>query len=139
MTFTDDLYKIDLLYEEGYRVVVSKNHKLSKNTAITLEMLANTDMLDRLNCEMRDSLHETCSNKGYALYAAYRSNRIDWLLELARKGSGVLILPVSSIPNDKELVAIPIKDVEIKRQIIAIRYRHQPSRPEINELISEFS
>ena len=133
-----ELYKSDVLYNEGYWVVVSKKHKFSQHTVITLDMLANTYMLDRLNCEMRDILHAACANKGHTLYAAYRSNRIDWLLELARKGSGALILPKSSIPNDKNLIALPIQDVDIKRQIIAARYRHQPSRPEINTLIKEF-
>ena len=87
---------------------------------------------------MRDELHKTCANHGHALYASYRSNRIDWLLELARKGSGALILPESSIPNDPHLIALPIKDVELKRDIKALRYRQQPSRAETDGLIKEF-
>jgi len=133
-----DLYRVNPLYNEDYKVVVAKEHKLSQHKEITLGMLANTDLLDRLNCEMRDELHKTCSDNGHALYAAYRSNRVDWLLELARKGAGAIILPKTAIPNEASLVSLPIKDVVINRQIIAVRYRHQPSRPEIDELLRQF-
>lgn len=68
--------------------MVSKSHPLSELSAISLATLAKTDMLDRLNCEMRDVLHGTCADHGHELYAAYRSNRVDWLVELARQGSG---------------------------------------------------
>ena len=59
------------------------------------------------------------------------------LLELARKGSGAVILPVTAIPNEAGLVSLPIEDIEIERQIIALRYRHQPSRPETDKLLRE--
>ena len=79
---SEDLYRIDHLYEEDYRVVVSKSHPLSELKTISLSTLAETDMLDRLNCEMRDTLHGACADHGHELYAAYRSNRVDWLVDL---------------------------------------------------------
>lgn len=136
---TPDLYRIDPLYTEEYRAVVSANHPLSNHATITLDMLANTEMLDRPNCEMRDTLHGTCADHGHTLYAAYRSNRIDWLLELARKGAGCVILPVTSIPSEASLVSFPIEGIEIERQVVALRYRHQPSRPEADELVQQLA
>ena len=88
---SEDLYRIDHLYEEDYRVVVSKSHPLSELKTISLSTLAETDMLDRLNCEMRDTLHGACADHGHELYAAYRSNRVDWLVDLARQGSGAVL------------------------------------------------
>ena len=44
-----DLYRSDMLYSEGYKVVVSKNHKLSRQAEITLGMLANTNILDKFD------------------------------------------------------------------------------------------
>ncbi|MFK7859184.1 MAG: LysR family transcriptional regulator [Granulosicoccus sp.] len=132
---SSDIYRIDSLYHEGYRVVVAADHALSRHKAITLDLLANTHMLDRPNCEMRETLQATCTEKGHSLYAAYRSNRLDWLLELARVGSGALILPVTAIPDDKSLVSLPIEGMEIQRHVIALRHRHQPSRPEATELV----
>ena len=136
---SEDLYQIDPLYNENYKVVVAKAHPLSKLSAVSLSDLSNTNMLDRLNCEMRDTLHGTCADHGHELYAAYRSNRVDWLIELARRGSGAVILPVTAIPADKDLVSIPIEGLEISRKVAALRYRHQTSRPETNDLIREIA
>ncbi|WP_461383623.1 LysR family transcriptional regulator [Devosia indica] len=136
---SEELYRIDHLYEEDYKVVVSKSHPLSELSAISLATLAKTDMLDRLNCEMRDVLHGTCADHGHELYAAYRSNRVDWLVELARQGSGAVILPATAIPSDMGLVSKPIDGLEISRTVLALRYRHQTTRPETNDLIREMT
>ncbi|WP_422367309.1 LysR family transcriptional regulator [Pelagibius sp.] len=136
---SEDLYRIDSLYSEDYKVVVANAHPLSKLSAVSLSDLSNTDMLDRLNCEMRDVLHGTCAEHGHELYAAYRSNRVDWLIELARRGSGAVVLPVTAIPADKGLVSIPIEGLEVSRKVAALRYRHQTSRPETSDLIREIA
>ncbi|WP_299810256.1 LysR family transcriptional regulator [uncultured Roseibium sp.] len=134
-----ELYRIDPLYREEYRVVIAKDHPLCQLQAVTLETLANTNMLDRPNCEMRDTLHATCSDLGHVLYAAYRSNRVDWLLELARQGSGAVILPATAIPADPALESRPVEGIEIAREVVALRFRHQASRPEANQLVQELS
>lgn len=134
-----DLYRIDLLYRENYRLVFAVNHPLHALSKIPLDRLEQTDLLDRPNCEMRDVLHRTCAEKGFELYATYRSNRVDWLLELARSGSGVVVLPTSAIPDDSGLVSRPIEDVDIERQVVALRFRHQPSRPEVDDLVRELA
>ncbi len=134
-----DLYRIDHLYSEEYRVVIKKDHDLAKLDAVTLSDLAETTMLDRPNCEMRDTLHATCSDLGHSLYASYRSNRVDWLIDLARQGSGAVILPETAIPNDSMLTTKPIEDMDIQRDVVALRYRHQAGRPEANELVKEMA
>ncbi|MFK7844418.1 MAG: LysR family transcriptional regulator [Rhodothermales bacterium] len=132
-----ELYRIDTLYQEEYRLIVAKGHPLCELNGITLEALANADMLDRPNCEMRDTLHSTCADHGHLLYAAYRSNRVDWLLELARRGSGAVILPMTAIPHDPTLVSLSVQGIEISREVAAVRFRHQISRSETNELVRE--
>jgi DNA-binding transcriptional LysR family regulator len=142
VTSTDanpDLYRIDHLYSEQYRVVVKKDHDLAKLDAVTLSDLSKTTMLDRPNCEMRDTLHATCSDLGHSLYASYRSNRVDWLIDLARQGSGAVILPETAIPNDNALMTMPIEDMHIQRDIVALRYRHHSGRPEADKLVKEMA
>lgn len=136
---SEDLYRIDPLYREAYRVVMSKDHPLSESPSVSLADLADTTMLDRPNCEMRDALHGACADHGHALYAAYRSNRVDWLIELARQGSGAVILPETSVLNHENLVSLPIADMDIARDVAALRFRHQVSRAETSDLIREFS
>lgn len=138
-TVSEDLYRIDQLYDESYKVVVSKSHPLSGRNAISLSTLAETDMLDQPNCEMRDALHRACADQGHEIYAAYRSNRVDWLVELARQGLGAVILPTTAIPADRGLVSILIDGLEISRTVSALRYRHQTTRPETNDLIREIA
>ena len=136
---SDELYRIDVLYCETYQVVVAKDHPLTRLTFVSPVDLADTTMLDRPNCEMRETLHSACADHGYALYAAYRSNRVDWLIELARRGSGAVILPETAIPDHDNLTSLPIDDIEIARNVTALRYRHQVSRPETSDLIRELS
>ena len=136
---SQELYRIDPLYREGYRVVVGQGHPLAENEAVSLEMLAKTNMLDRPNCEMRDALHGTCADHGHTLYAAYRSNRVDWLLALARQGSGAVVLPTTAIPDDDSLVSMPIGGVDLERQVVALRFRQQKSRPETDELLRDLT
>jgi LysR family hydrogen peroxide-inducible transcriptional activator len=135
----DELYSIAPLYSEDYKIVVANTHPLTKLSAVSISDLANTNMLDRLNCEMRDTLHGTCADHGHELYAAYRSNRVDWLIELARQGSGAVILPITAIPTDNNLVSLPIEGMEIVREVVALRYRHQTSRSETGDLIREIA
>ncbi|MEP3275602.1 MAG: LysR family transcriptional regulator [Stappiaceae bacterium] len=134
-----DLYRIDPLYREGYRVVVAAGHPMAENETVSLEMLAGTNMLDRPNCEMREALHRACADHGHALYAAYRSNRVDWLLALARKGTGAVVLPATAIPAEDTLVSLPIGDVDIDRQVVALRFRQQASRPEADALVRDLA
>ena len=134
-----DLYRIDHLYAEQYRVVVKRDHDLTKLDTVTLSDLAKTTMLDRPNCEMRDTLHATSSDLGHTLYASYRSNRVDWLIDLARQGSGAVILPETSIPNDDALMTMPIEGMAIQRNVVALRYRHQAGRQEADELVKEMA
>ncbi|MFK8052162.1 MAG: LysR family transcriptional regulator [Woeseiaceae bacterium] len=135
----DELYRVDALYSEEYRAVVAADHELSNHREVSLATLSKTNMLDRLNCEMRESLYQTCAESGHNLYAAYRSNRVEWLLALAKRGSGVVILPDSAIPDEPSLVSMPIDGLEIKRNIVALRYLHQASRPEVETLVMKLA
>ena len=134
-----DLYRADVLYSEGYRAVMAVDHPLAANDTVVLDALGNVDLLDRPNCEMRERLHATCAERGHTLYAAYRSNRVDWLLQLATQGTGVVVLPETAVPNDPDLVARPIEGIAIDRTVSALRFRHQPTRTEADELVRELA
>ncbi|WP_299775189.1 LysR family transcriptional regulator [uncultured Tateyamaria sp.] len=136
---SEEFFQIDALYEEDYYAIVSSEHHLSQRKAVTLELLADNEMLDRIDCEMRKFIHTTSEDRGCRLSASYRSNRVDWLIEFARNGAGFLILPDSAIPNEKGLVKLSIEDVQIHRQVAALRCHHQPSRPEVLALLQELT
>lgn len=132
-----DLYRSDDLYEEGYRAVLPADHRLAEGEDISLADLGDVDLLDRPNCEMRDALHAACEEEGHELYAAYRSNRVDWLLRLAVEGGGVVVLPETAVPNDPQLTSRPLAGLSLRRRVRALSYRHQPRRPEADALVRE--
>ena len=74
----EELYRVDPLYNEGYRLVISNDHALKDYNSVDLNTLSNTAMLDRPNCEMRDTLHQTCSERGHFLYARLTA-QIVWI------------------------------------------------------------
>ncbi|WP_320243978.1 LysR family transcriptional regulator [Cognatiyoonia sp. IB215182] len=131
------VFQIDTLYEERYCVVVSAEHPLSIHETVALEMLAGDEMLDRLNCEMRELIRAASADRGYTLCPVYCSNHVDWLLELARNGAGFLILPETAVPKESGLVSLSIEDFQLDRQVAALRCRFQPSRPEVHDLVQE--
>lgn len=132
---SEDLYRADELYTEGYLVVMPRSHPLTSEEAIPLSALAQVDLLDRPNCEMRDTLHAALAADGCDLYAAYRSNRVDWLLNLAATSGGVVVLPETAIPDDPRLVARPLAGPQLSRTVRAVSFRHQPRRPEVDLLV----
>ncbi|MEM9605068.1 MAG: LysR family transcriptional regulator [Pseudomonadota bacterium] len=132
---SEDLYRVDTLYTEPYRVVVSTEHTLAGDDSVSLETLANTDMIDRPNCEMRDVLHSTCEAAGQTLYAAFRSNQVAWLLALVRSGAGAAILPATAIPDEPGLHTLSVEGADFARTVYGLRYRHQPPRPEADALL----
>lgn len=134
---SEAVFQIDTLYEERYFVVVSTEHPLSKHETVALEMLAGNEMLDRLNCEMRDVIQAASADRGCTLCPVYQSNHIDWLLELARNGAGFLILPETAVPKENGLVRLAIDGVQIDRQVAALRCRFQPSLPEVHDLVRQ--
>ena len=132
-----ELYREDDLYDEGYRAVLPTDHPLAAEAAIPLRALAQVDLLDRPNCEMREALHAACADEGHELYAAYRSNRVDWLLNLAATAGGVVVLPETAVPDDSRLIARPLAGPALTRRVRALTYRHQPRRPEVDALVRE--
>ena len=130
-----DLYRVDALYTEDYRVAVSTDHPLANETAVTLDALANTDLIDRPNCEMREALHATFADAGKTLYAAFRANQVDWLLALVRTGAGAAILPATAIPDEPGIVSLPVDGADFGRTVHGLRYRHQAARPEADALL----
>ncbi|MBE0435745.1 MAG: LysR family transcriptional regulator [Methylomicrobium sp.] len=110
-----------LLYRERYVVVFSNQHRFKQMQSIDLKALQSEPYLDRLNCELREKLKSVCRDLHIELYAAYRSNSEEWILNMVRAGMGVALMPEFSVPKDTELVDYcNLIDPEIVRDIHAI-------------------
>ena len=82
------LFQSTLLYTERYVVSFNSKHRSNKLSKIDLKEIQSEPYMDRLNCELRDKLRVICQDQEINLYAAYRSNSEDWIVNLVRTGMG---------------------------------------------------
>ncbi|WP_431067465.1 LysR family transcriptional regulator [Methylotuvimicrobium sp.] len=127
-----------LLYRERYVVVFSNQHRFKQMQNIDLKALQSEPYLDRLNCELREKLKSVCRDLHIELYAAYRSNSEEWILNMVRAGMGVALMPEFSVPKDTELVDYRnLIDPEIIRDIHAIFQTQVSPKSERQALIAK--
>lgn len=93
-------YQTKFLYTERYVAAFAKAHRFNQLDSIGLNDIQAEPYLDRLNCELRENLRTICKNQEINLYAAYRSNSEEWIVNLVRAGMGVALLPEYSIPQN---------------------------------------
>ena len=134
-----DLYQVEPLYSETYRVVVSATHPLSQSETVDLDVLVDEHALARVHREIREVLFSFCTCFEKTVKFTHRSNRIDWMLELVRSGQGFLILPDTAVPRSNEFVSLAIEGAKYERHVVALRYLHQPVRPEVRGFIRELT
>ncbi|WP_394753616.1 LysR family transcriptional regulator [Crenothrix sp.] len=133
-------YQSTLLYTERYVVAFSTNHRFNQLTKIDLKEIQLEPYLDRLNCELRESLRAICQDQEINLYAAYRSNSEDWIINLVRASMGVALMPEYSLPlNADDVQCRYLCNPEISRKIYAIYYPHNPKKIEIKSLLASLS
>jgi DNA-binding transcriptional LysR family regulator len=129
-------YHSTLLYQERYIVVFNAAHSFAKLNTINLQMIQSEPYLDRLNCELRETLKSICNEREINLYATYRSNNEEWILNMARAGIGVALIPEYTLPCDAEDVRFHyLEDPEITRQVFAICSAHMPQLGEVSALV----
>ncbi len=133
-------YQSILLYEERYVVAFSPNHRFSQLEKIDLKAIQSEPYLDRLNCELREDLKYICQNQEIGLYAAYRSNSEEWILQMVKAGIGVALMPEYSLPKQATDISYRyLYDPEISRQVYAIHTHQTSAKPELQALIVNLS
>ncbi len=129
-------YHATMLYQERYVVVFNATHPFAKLNTINLQMIQSEPYLDRLNCELRETLKNICDEREINLYASYRSNNEEWILNMVRAGIGVALMPEYTLPRDAEDVPFHyLEDTEITRQVFAIYSGHKPQQGEVSALV----
>ncbi|OAI00858.1 LysR family transcriptional regulator [Methylomonas methanica] len=127
------------LYEERYVVVFNDKHRFNQLSVIDLATIQSEPYLDRLNCELRETLRGVCLGRQINLYAAYRSNSEEWILGMVRAGIGVALMPEFSVPKrGDKLNTRYLSDPEIRRTIFAVYQDSAATNPEVNQLLEKF-
>jgi DNA-binding transcriptional LysR family regulator len=109
------------LYEERYVVALPPGHRLlAARAGLRLDDLAGEPYVDRLACEMRERLAGACAARGMELYAAYRTDREDWVQSLVQAGLGFAFMPEHSL-TVAEASPRPLVDPALTRTILLVR------------------
>jgi DNA-binding transcriptional LysR family regulator len=126
------------LYDERYGVVFNDQHRFNQLVEIDLATLQSEPYLDRLNCELRETLRGVCLGRQIDLYAAYRSNSEEWILGMAQAGIGVALMPEFSIPKQAgNLTFRYLSDPEIRRTVRAIYPASATANPAVNAVLEK--
>jgi DNA-binding transcriptional LysR family regulator len=108
------------LYDERYVVLLPPGHRLASRAGLKLEDLDGEPYLDRLACEMREKVAEAYAARSMELYAAYRTDREDWVQSLVQAGLGFAFLPEHSLLV-RDGSHVPLVDPRVERTVTLVR------------------
>lgn len=133
-----DPYEAISIYQERYVVAFHPSHRFGQLNTIVLADIQSEPYLDRLNCELREDLKKICQDKEINLYAAYRSNSEEWILNMVREAMGVALMPEYSLPKDSDSVGSKyLSDPEISRSVYAIYSQQSIKKAEVKALVEK--
>jgi DNA-binding transcriptional LysR family regulator len=133
-------YQSTPIYSERYVVAFSSEHRFNQLDHIDLKDIQAEPYLDRLNCELREKLKSVCRDREINLYATYRSNSEEWIVNMVRAGIGVALMPEYTLAKQSDDIHYRyLSDPEITRQIYAIHTATSVQKSELKALIAGLS
>jgi DNA-binding transcriptional LysR family regulator len=130
-----DVFRTQTLYREDYVVIFPPGHPFEKLDQVALKDTSGHDYVDRLACELRETVMAVCREKNIELYAAFRSNREDWVQSMVLAGLGFAFMPKYSVTL-AGLDSRPLVDPVVQREILAVDVRG-PQRTAETQLFFE--
>ncbi len=104
------------LYSEVMVVGLAEGHALSAYEAFELCDLERAPYVERLACELRDTILQSVKQEDLSLQVAASLAREDWMLELLSEGAGIAVLPESLIDRNG-LVTRPFANGRFRREV----------------------
>ena len=133
-----DTYRSEPLCRDRYMVIVPPGHRLARRDSVALQDVSGEAYVDRLSCEMRETVMAVCAEREIELYAHVRSEREDWIESLVAAGLGFAFLPESSIVH-RGVVARPLTDPAVERQLLLADVRGRERSPAAQALAQNLS
>ncbi len=129
----EDFHTHDL-YKERYVVVFPPDHGMSELNAIRLKDLSKQRYVDRLACEMRETVMSVCEEMEVELYARFRSEREEWVQAMVLAGIGFAFMPEYSV-TQPELIQRPLIEPEVSRTISLASVPGRPFSPAVSAFV----
>lgn len=127
-------FRVAQLYTERYVVVVPPGHHLGMLNHISLEDLSGEAYVDRLACELRESVVATCATRGIELYAKFRSEREDWVQAMVLAGMGFAFMPEYSV-SLPGLIQRSLSDPPVSRTVSMFTMPGRPHTPALSAMM----
>ena len=127
-------YRAEPLYTERYMVLLPPQHELTSRHAIALRELSDQPYVDRLACEMRETVMKVCDDMGVRLYARFRSEREDWVQAMVSAGIGFAFVPEYSVTNP-DAVHRPLSEPAVERTICLVSVPGRAHPPAVAALL----
>ncbi len=124
------------LYSERFVIAFAPGHRFEKLNAVRAKDLNGERYLNRANCEFNDYVTRIYDGLGVELHRAYRSERDDWILNMALAGLGFSFIPEHSI-SVPGLVTRPLIDPEFERKVQLVSVRGRPHSPAVGAFVRE--
>ena len=121
-------FTVHQLYNERYVVIFRPDHRLANLNAIKLADLSGKPYVDRLACELRETVMAVCAANNVTLYARFRSAREDWVQAMMLARIDFAFMPECSVTLP-ELLQRPLIDPEVSRTISLLSVPGRPYSP----------
>jgi DNA-binding transcriptional LysR family regulator len=125
------------LYREQIVVVMPKGRRFEQLATVRLLDLQDERLLFRTNCDLGDSLLESCRQRGFEPRIVYRSARESWVQAMIASGFGIAVMPEFSHTN-VATVARPLVDPNLVRELSLVTVAGRLQQPALTRLIRTF-
>ena len=128
------------LYTEGYGVAMPVTHRLSRESVISAEALADNVMIVRRHCEALSETSRHFTERGVRPFFAMKSANDERVLDMVASGLGVTIAPISLARPG--VAILPLAGFGLQRSV-GLAFADEASRtahashPMMRQLISQ--
>ena len=107
------------LYRERYVVIVPPGHPFERQDTVRLGDTRQKAYVDRLACEMRETVMHVCGQNNIELYASFRSEREDWIQGMVMAGMGFAFMPEYSVTHTG-ILRRPLVEPSVEREVCLV-------------------
>lgn len=128
----------------GYRLkaVCGSDHPAAGTTVTIAEFCGQELLLREVGSAIRDTLDSTLFLAGYAAHPAWVSVNSTALLEAAKAGLGITVLPEFLIDDELQkgnLAVVEVADLCLKNDMIAVWYKDKHSTPALDAFLKHLN
>lgn len=123
------------LYRERFVLAFPPGHRFAKKKTVKLEDMEGENYLLRIDCELKELIHDMREARGIKLNIRFQSQREDWIQSMVMAGMGCAFMP-EYMPTMPNLPTRPVMEQEISRQVSLAMVAGRQFSPAVKALVS---